>query len=369
MTMEEACGNAADSLSSAVPGQWLPWSEDHLEQEGLDPSVIEAQHNLLTELAAPFLGLEVLNPPPGVEARAHRIIGQKTYMGEPGPGARLLIQLFHPTYKIAGESTAGIKIFINDLSPLFHGIAGGEIKDEEGPLFSEPILVGKLGGADVYWSERPRDCIAVFKGNQGPLWTPVSNERYLRANIKAIEDKVAAERKSYEADRKKRVSRSTMPDQAEQKKMLEQMRASNPEAAKDFEEQLAKMQRMIEDKMPEIQQETDSEFEKTAGVLIPQINKFKTELAAMSPAQRAAPAYWGGTNGSKTTLLSSPDDTGSRALVAPAKSYFSETTDPREVRLLIIEFASYAAHAPETAIMTRMRKELDWRQFRRFVGK
>lgn len=369
MTLEEACGNASESLSSFSRGQWLPWSDDHLDQEGLDRSVIETQNNILTKIAEPFQHLKVLNPPPGVEARLHRSMGQKTYMGESGHGARLMLQLFHPTFKIAVESSAGVKVFVNDLSPLFYGIGGGEIKDSAGPIFSEPIRVGELGGADVYWSERQRDCIAVFNGNQRALWEPVSQKRYLLAQIKALEGKSEDALKEFKAEQRKQSAESTGPDLAEQEEMLKLMRAINPEAAKELEKQLADMRRLMAEKMPEIRKEIDREFEKGAGVLDPAINKFKAELAAMSPAERAAPAYWAGINGSKTTLLSHPDDAGSRALVAPTKSYFSKTTDPQDVQLLIVEFASYAAHAPETAIMTRMRKELDWRQFWRFVGK
>lgn len=368
-SMEEACGNANDSLALYSAGQWLPWTDDHLDQEGLDPALIDAQRKLLTELAGPFMRLKVLNPPPGVEARPHRSMGEKPWMGEPMAGAKLMIQIFHPTYKEAGEASAGVKVFVNNLLPLFYGIGGGGIKDDSGAMFMEPVRVGELGGADVYWSERPRECMAVFKGNQKPLWLPVSQERYLRAQIKAVESQVEDGRNKFMAERREREAKSNEPDLAQQEEMIRQLKAIDPKAAKDLEKQLASMRRMMEQRMPEIQKEADREFDRTADMLTPQINKFKAELAAMSPAERSAPAYLAGIHGSKVTLLSRPDDLGARALVAPVKDYFSKESKQTDAQLLIIEFGSYANHAPETAIMNRMRKELDWRQFWRFVGK
>lgn len=82
-----------------------------------------------------------------------------------------------------GSASGSIGLSVNILSPLFYGIGGGEIKDGMGPMFLEPIHVGELGGAPVYWSGRPRDCIVVYKAHKRPLWKPVSQERYLLAKL------------------------------------------------------------------------------------------------------------------------------------------------------------------------------------------
>jgi hypothetical protein len=369
-SLNEACGSANESLTKYEAGNWLPWSDDYLDQEGLDASLIDMQRKLLTDLAEPFMRLNVLTPPPGVEARPHRSLGEKQYMGEPVAAAKLMIQIFHPTYKEAGESSAGVKVFVNHLPPLFYGIGGGEIKDEAGPMFMEPIHVGQLGGADVYWSERPRDCLVVFKAHQKPLWKPVSQERYLQAQIHALEDKVKEARSEYEAERQAQLANANKPeDIAQQEELIRQMQAINPEAAKEMEKQLAAMNEMMQQKMPEIQNQVDRDMAQSQTLLDPEINKFKNELAAMTPAERAAPAYVAGIHGSKTTLLSKPDDMGSRALIAPANDYFNKASAPADAQLLIIEFSSGANHAPETVIMTRLREELDWKQFWQFVGK
>lgn len=368
--MDEACGNATESLATYPQGRWLPWTDDHLDQEGLDAGLINAQHKLLTELAEPFIRLDVLTPPPGVEARPHRSIGERRQMGEPVAGAKLMIQIFHPSFKQAGESTAGVKVYVNTLLPLFYGIGGGEIKDDDGPMFAEPIRVGEMGGADVYWSGRPRDCLVVYKAYKKPLWKPVSQERYLRAQIHFLEKKTADSHAGYRAEKRrqeKQANDSLSP--AQEQELLRQLRATNPAAAAEMEKQLAAMRQMMQNKSPAIQKEVDAEYQRTKNILEPGINKFRAELAAMTPAQRAAPAYLGGIHGSKATLLSRPDDTGARALVAPARDYLSGKNDYSSAQLLVIEFSSSANHPPETVINTRLRKELDWRQFWRFVGK
>lgn len=369
-SMDEACGSADESLTKYPAGKWLPWTDDNLGQEGLDVGFLAEQQKLLTALAEPFMRLNMLTPPPGVEARPHRSLGEKQYMGEPVAAAKLMLQIFHPTYKEAGESSAGVKVFVNHLPPLFYGIGGGEIKDEAGPMFMEPIHVGQLGGADVYWSERPRDCLVVFKAHQKPLWKPVSQERYLQAQIHALEDKVIEARSKYETERQAQLANANKPeDIAQQEELIRQMQAIDPEAAKQMEKQLAAMNEMMQQKMPEIHNQVDRDFDRMQKLLEPEINKFKNELAAMTPAERAAPAYLGGVNGSKATLLSKPDEMGSRALIAPATDYFNKASAPADAQLLIIEFSSGANHAPETVIMTRLREELDWKQFWQFVGK
>jgi len=60
---------------------------------------------------------------------------------------------------------------------------------------------------------------------------------------------------------------------------------------------------------------------------------------------------------------------GSRALVAPADDYFSSSGDLAKAQLLAIQFSSAANHSPETVILTRLRKDMNWQQFWRFVGK
>jgi len=40
--MDEACGNAVDSVASEPTGRWLPWSEDHFDKEQMSPEFIRS---------------------------------------------------------------------------------------------------------------------------------------------------------------------------------------------------------------------------------------------------------------------------------------------------------------------------------------
>jgi len=63
----------------------------------MSPEFIRKEHDILTSLGQPFMHLPVLSPPPGVEVSAQRSMGYDAYLKEPMPGAKLFIQIFHPT--------------------------------------------------------------------------------------------------------------------------------------------------------------------------------------------------------------------------------------------------------------------------------
>jgi len=364
--MDEACGNAADSVVSEPKGRWLPWSEDYFDQEQMSPGFIRKEHDILTDLAQPFMHLPILSPPPGVEVRPSRSMGYHAYLKEPMPGAELMIQIFHPTYKQAGEASADVKAYINNLSVVFPLNGAGGFKDEQGSIYLEPIQVGKLAGAPVYWLEKPRSCMVVFKAHDRPLWKPVSRERYLLLRIHEMEKGMSDARKDYEEGKKEQTAGQGGMSEEQQKALIEQIRQTDPKAARDMEKQFAQMRKMIAEQMPGLRKQADADFAKTTN---PVLQKFKNELAAMTPAERASAAYISGLHHSEISGLGAADAMGSRALVAPADDYFSSPSDLAKAQLLAIQFSSVANHSPETVIITRLRKDMNWQQFWRFVGR
>jgi len=367
--MDEACGNAVDSVASEPTGRWLPWSDDHFDKEEMSPGVIRQEHDILTALAQPFMHLPILSSPPGVEVRAQRSMGYHAYLKEPMPGAELFIQIFHPTYEEAGEASADVKAYMNNLSVVFPQDGAGGSKDDKGPIYLEPIQVGKLAGAPVYWLEKPRSCMVVFKAHDRPLWKPVSRERYLLLRIHELEKSMDETRKDYEAGKKEQAANQGGMTEEQQKALIAQIRQTDPKAARDMEKQFAQMRKMMAEQMPRLRKQADADFAEMGDKMNPVIQKLKDELAAMSPVERASAAYIGGLQHSEVSLLSAADAMGSRALVAPADDYFSTSGDLAKAQLLAIQFSSAANHAPETVMITRLRKDMDWQQFWRFVGK
>lgn len=365
MSIEEACGVSNESLAGEAPGRWLSWYADSVSRQDTDPATLDKQTKLLTEISDLFMDLPVLSPPPGVEMRAGLNLGKKGWPDERIPSAELSMLIFHPTYKKAGEASASIRVVINN--PLSLGI-DSEIRDKEGSMAMEPIEVGELGGASVYWTEGKGSCILVYKGNAKPLWKPVSQERFLRAHIDKLESQIEKARSEFAQERKKQQKSSGGMSAEQQEEMLRQMEATNPEAAKQMRQQFEEMRRQMDAKTPQMQADADRDFAQLGSSLAPEIEKFKAELAAMTPAERAAPAYVGGAHASRVSMLSKPDDEGSRAMVTANSDYFAANVDPSTAQLLTIELHDSSHHAPERAILGRVLKEMEWQQLDRFTG-
>ena len=81
-TLAERCGEVPTDAPLQTPGRWLPWSEDSFA--GREPMTEYGPIlHRLSEFAEPFRRASVLDPPPGVEVRPHRVI-----WGEGPPRAR-----------------------------------------------------------------------------------------------------------------------------------------------------------------------------------------------------------------------------------------------------------------------------------------
>jgi len=182
--MDEACGNAVDSVASEPKGRWLPWSEDHFDKEKMSPKFIRKEHDMLIVLAQPFMHLPILSAPPGVEVRAQRSMNWKKSMDET--------------------------------------------------------------------------------------------------------------RKDYEAGKKEQAANQGGMTEAQQKALIDQIRQTDPKAAKDMEKQFAQMRKMMAEQMPRLRKQADTDFAGMGDKINLVIQKFKDELAAMSPAERASAAYIGG---------------------------------------------------------------------------
>ena len=89
-------------------------------------------------------------------------------------------------------------------------------------------------------------------------------------------------------------------------------------------------------------------------IFLEPVGKIEAELAGMSPAERAPPAYVAGLGSSEVSLLSSPGAPGSRPLGAANLEYFDQTASPGELQLLVVQMASVAAHAPERTLIARL---------------
>ncbi len=133
------------------------------------------------------------------------------------------------------------------------------LRDEAGPMYVEPPVLGQMGGYPVYESNTGRSPVVALARGKAPLLVAVSRERVLRARI------------------------------GDAKRLLSQIEnlAGAADAAADARKRLEALE---------------------------------AELAAMPPAERSADAYIGATE--RPSGLSEPNAAGARRLVTPNPKLF-----------------------------------------------
>ena len=358
-TLSEACGALTGPATPESAGRWLDWTEDHLGWREPPPN-LEPLLDRLTGLAEPFRRAPVLNPPRGVEVRPHRTIWGPgpAELGPPLPRATLVIQVFHPTVAQAGEASATLRVHVNSLFPLTYGVGRPLAEDTDGVMFPEPVLVGRVGGAPVYWADPGTDCLVAFKKAGRPLWLPVSRGRYLEALVASLERSFA------EADSAFMAAEVDPGADKEMEEAMRRLREMDPTAAAELERQMAEMKRTMAAARSGLD---GSDGSVVSRELRSKVGELKRELESLGPAGREAPAWIGGAHASQVSLLSAPGDDGARRLVAPNLDYLDGEAPPDEIQLLVVELDTGADHAPEMAIVALLREQLDWGVFRSLV--
>ncbi len=353
------CGGATVEVPSLEAGRWLPWSTDDGGGTELPSRVTEPIFDRLGAVLDLFQSIPTLRPPMGVELRPSRSI-RRVGTGDTRDRiihSWLLIQVFHPTLEVAGEASASVRVEVNSLTPLLYDAAGPLIEDSTGPIFIEPVLVGEVSGNPLYQT-RIRTCVAVLKAHDRQVWLPVSRERLLRAQI--------AEFRSRAGEADNEVS-AALAEQLEADKEMDEticrLRATDPVAADRMEREVAAMRRELERQRPEVVAGMGRMNDTVTGW----IARLEAQLAAMSPAERAQPAYVTGA-GSVLEILADPADEGARALVAPNPDYFEADQALTRFQLITVRMSSLADHPPETAIVESVRRELDWEVLMGFLG-
>ena len=349
-TVAEVCGDSPAQAPRLEVGRWLPLATG--DGHELSSSIADPIFDRLGTVLELFQAIPALRPPMGVELRPSRSIRS---VGRRNAATRvvhswLLIQVFHPTLEVAGEASASVRVEVNSLTPLLYDAAGPVIGDSVGPIFLEPLLVGEVSGNRIYQTHNTA-CVAVLKAHDRPLWLPVSQERFLRAQIADIRGK------SHEAD--STVSEALAEQREADKEideMIRRLRATDPAAADKLERDIAVMRQEAEAGVGQMN-------ELTGGW----IGELEAQLAAMSPAERARPAYLTG-GGKGLELLADPGEEGARALVAPNAEYFDADDDLTAFQLLTVRMSDVAEHPPETTIIDAVRRGLNWEALGRFLG-
>ncbi|MDR7489635.1 MAG: hypothetical protein QN158_11895 [Armatimonadota bacterium] len=259
-----------------VRGRWRPWKAPTVNSLARLPAAErQAFAAALTRLAEPFRRVPPLNPPMGFEVAPYRAIEG----GRPIRGVMWLA--WYPylrscstcPHSVYSDFLASFLLYVNDVEALFEVPHDKVAADESGTLYREPRRLADLAGFPRY-EQGVRNTAVVITRRPAPILVPVSQARVIRARIR----EVAQEAARYERAR----------DEWRARAARERQRA------------------------------------------------LEAELAALSPPERAAPAYccYGS---SRPSGLSAPDDPQARRVVAVNPALFDRAAPPQAFQLLIVE--------------------------------
>ena len=361
-------------------GKWRPLERDAMEdcwdRYDLTAHDRDAVLERLKRLADITREPKVLNPPLGVDAfdsfnilcPPHSDV-QKPRSYQPVVG---LLRLILVPYFRSGtgqvdmdtDNEGWLTFYLNDILHVFKGErtthkevvedwlnAGGEspeMEDESGLYFFAPKVTGDLQGFPVYDTD-----VAILVRSRKPLWVPVSQERFLRHAVQR-----AAEVAKKAKEEEDRVLNEPLPENPELARSIKEAREEGLKSAR------------------EIVAQTRAELTEFPGNIrfLPAdyVQALTKELASLSPAERAAPAYYSG-DWKKTRRpsgLLDAADPAAQPVVSPNPDFFDPSLPKSAVQLIVVLGISSRDKAPaqperaNPAAVRRfeVRNSLDWKK-------
>ena len=322
----------ADGLGAGyVPGPgWQPrWSMIDARGGLLTAAERSEMVRRLIAIEALFLKADALRQPRGFEVQTRLVGGGLTTRTELARYG-FYLQAWHQTMKISGEGPAPIEVRIN---PEHVAMAeGGGIGDQE--ILSEFPVGDPIPGATVvYTVGHPPDRIykrftatdpgkirvLLTSGGESP-WIPVSVERFLQAAICKFDDGKKAPQTPYELWMSQAAQRrndyettvAAIPDKAQAGKMREGFEKTEREVTASL-------------KKSEASDRKESSQPKAAA------DRIRAQLAAMTPAQRAADAW---TLGDLKPVP--PNTPNARRIVSPKPGFYRMKRSPLEIRAILV---------------------------------
>ncbi len=278
-------------------------------------------------------------------------------------------------------SMQGFFVRGNNISSVFDGRERWQT-DERGLTYWEPREIRKVAGFPQYSTGA-----VVLKRNPRPIWVPVSREWALqreltmaRKNFDAVAKSAAAAR-AFDPTANLEKWLSERPErQREMEKSYTEMKRSNPEFAEkiranffDLENRVERTMRDVAERQKVAPPYNESRIEAQRRGVEKCIGYLEGELARLSPADRAAPAYVS----LKTIELKRPcpepgcsyvvdaDFPGATRIVTENPDYYDPSLPPSAIQLILVDFSYFEGRvrvAPpwRHAAYERIRDGLDY---------
>ncbi len=364
----DATGHYPDKV-----GAWSYRPRPPLAQDGLALPLARAYLARLDSLVAVLASNPVFHPPLGFMADAYADDQVEQHDGvvvrEPVHGRISII--FHyfvdndgkPAW--GGEANSSFRIDVNVGAPaalLRHPLWYEGLWTADGrAICFAPARTGTIAGRPL-WDDRS----LVFTRGDLPPWVPVSREEYLTALI-ANRDSVArasaASVSEGNSDRAWREWVAQRPQRlAEIEKTVAALRKAAPAQAEKTRADMLKMDRGIE---AQLKSQVGTFSSSGSDTLARSVAAMRAELAAMSPAERASPA-WRGVAELDSGLLPAGAD-GARMLCAANPALLDRSRPVTDLQVLDVD-AEFSGDAVGDARVRALLQTADWARIARFVS-
>lgn len=285
---------------------------------------------------------------------------------------------------IATDITMDLRI--NDLEQAigYYASFGDGIRDSAGrKLKVLPPRQGELNGAH-YFTDGRTGLLVVSRGDR-PWWAPVSKEEYLKAMIRGIE-KEMAKMEPVSSTPSSDLYRKWLADKPKRDKEAQEvyrgLKKSNPAAAEEIMAQARKMETEMTERFRE---ESESEAAQGPRQVEPvgyedRLQLFRETLGAMTPAERAAPAYYlDNGNPLEPQLAPAGSDEG-QPIVVINPDYFDKKLPRTAIQLMAIRYSgewvsnpdwksTCDGRHPSYLLMHQVVNKTDWGKIKAFMEK
>jgi hypothetical protein len=365
-------GNVVDAQRSAPPA----WTLTRTEFVDATPAERARVIATLDEIERILGQVPELAEPRGFEILKHVAAGPHAWIPN-GPFHYVLgLQFFAPSVRIAGEGRMCLLVDVN--LPNGRPTEIRSLQDDAGRdfLLEYPVGEPKPGSTVVYeglrWDtpqfDRRPGFVTFSTGGVFP-WRPVTREEYLRAEILAIDGKAGDQETSY----RKKLEKTTYENwieaatarKHERELVIASMeRAQGRAAADELRKTLEQTEREV---TANLKAQDDEERARNKEFLATTTDgdRFRAQLAALSPAERRSPTMVMGNGGP----LVPADAPGANRLLLPDPEFWRMRRSRTEVHTITVAFWPYQTCGVPAVrdALWKAYTTLDWMAFKRIV--
>lgn len=284
-------------------------------------------------------------------------------------GSRYTLMFYAPSRKIAGEGNDCIKVHLNYL----YGANPTPYRNERGVIYLEHEPGEPVPGATRVWqtlspTERSWTNVLFSTGGTSP-WRPVTREAYFKAIIEYAEGKDGAVLAALRRARSETGYRRWLAEGPQRKVGWDGLAAGLPPA------EAAKARKQFED----VERETTAALKAGEAAEVEEIDRnltritqqaagLRARIAAMSPAERNAPAWLDRMNATGEVFVE-PKSPLSIQVLQEDLGFFKARRSRIEVRNIVVRIsASLTCNTPEVQrAVWQTYKKLDWAALARLL--